>query len=412
MKEEIKRIMKLVQEGKLSPEDAAELIDAFSAGPDEAESEVENEAANDMPPPRTGDSPPPPPPGAVKDPLKGFVDWVEDVTKDVTKNVNWDDVAKQVRDGARKGVEGLRSGIDNIRKGKAAFIWGAAYETREIMLPLNVPEGKTFRVENPNGDVRITGGHDHGQISATVRIQGSDEEDARENADAFTLMVDESDHEVVLRQHDTPGIMIDLDIRLAGVVPLDVKVMHGDLHVSNTGAACKVLSHSGDVDLSGLTGIVEIQNSSGDVRVADCEVTTLAMEGKSGDIVFQRIRGNINARTANGDVALRECAGKTVAVESISGDVRLDLTEPVRGNVNVRTVNGDTVVAIADGSDCRVSLSTLRGDVHCDIILRDEARMEQHVTGRLGDGSGTIDISAVNGDVSMQLREHMATTAE
>ena len=35
MKEETRRIMKLVQEGKLSPEDAAELIEAFSDAPDE-----------------------------------------------------------------------------------------------------------------------------------------------------------------------------------------------------------------------------------------------------------------------------------------------------------------------------------------------------------------------------------------
>ena len=43
MKEEISRIMKMVQEGKLSPEDAAELIDAFSSHTEPVEEEVSGE---------------------------------------------------------------------------------------------------------------------------------------------------------------------------------------------------------------------------------------------------------------------------------------------------------------------------------------------------------------------------------
>ncbi|MFM9874093.1 MAG: SHOCT-like domain-containing protein, partial [Fimbriimonadaceae bacterium] len=35
MKDEVRRIMQLVKDGKLSPEDAAELIEAFQDAPDE-----------------------------------------------------------------------------------------------------------------------------------------------------------------------------------------------------------------------------------------------------------------------------------------------------------------------------------------------------------------------------------------
>jgi DUF4097 and DUF4098 domain-containing protein YvlB len=347
-----------------------------------------------------------------KDPFKGFVDWVEGVTKDVRDNVNWQDVAKQVREGAKKGVVELRIGIEQARKGKVHFPWMGTYETREISLPLSVPAGKTLRIENPVGDVRISGGHDQGQVNASLRIRGGDEQEARENADAFTIVVEESDHEVLIRQHDVPGIEIEFDIHLAGTAALDVKADAGDVEITNTGSACKVASNAGDVRLRGLDGPVEVANKSGDVHIADSKVTSLSLESKSGDILLSKIQGNVNARTAAGDITLRECAGKTISVESISGDVHLDLPEPITGNVNVRTVNGDTAVAIADGSDCRVSLSTLRGDVRCDVELNDEARLDQHITGRLGEGTGSLDISAVNGDVTMQIREHMATAAE
>lgn len=417
MKEEIRRIMTLVKEGKLSPEDAADLIDAFASTPEDAAAEPESsdEAGADgqtPPPPPPGATPPPPPGGTEKDPVKGFVDWVEGVARDVTKNVNWEDVARQVREGAKKGVVGLHVNIENLRKGRVNFPWGSAYETRNISLPITVPKGKTLRIENPNGDVRIWGGHSDGVINATLKMRGTDEHEARENADAFTLLVDESEHEVVLRQHDAPGITLDLEIHLKGHAHLDVKQMNGDLEINNTGGNCRVHNISGDVSLSGLDGTVDVQNANGDVRISDSKVVSLTLEGKSGNILLQRIKGNINARTAHGDITLRECMGKSISVESVSGDVHLDVVEPIRGMVNVRTVNGDTALAIADGSDCRVSLSTLRGDVECDVILSEEARQEQHITGRLGDGTGALDVSAVNGDIRMQLREHMAAAAD
>ena len=112
-----------------------------------------------------------------------------------------------------------------------------------------------------------------------------------------------------------------------------------------------------------------------------------------------------NARTSAGNVSLEECAGKTLSVESVSGDVSVDIVEPVSGAVNLRTVSGNARVAMGSG-DCRVSLSTLRGAVSCDLQLQDEARAAQRVTGKLGDGSGTLDVSAVTGNISVVSRDH------
>jgi hypothetical protein len=97
-----------------------------------------------------------------------------------------------------------------------------------------------------------------------------------------------------------------------------------------------------------------------------------------------------------------------LSIESVSGDVVIDLVEPITGTVSVRTVNGSSTLHVVDGSDCRVSLSTLRGTVSCSVELTDAARSEMHVTGRIGEGTGTLDISAVNGSVEMKLRDQTA----
>lgn len=415
MKEEIRRIMKLVQEGKLSPEDAAELIDAFQSSDGEEGEERTETSANgpkDTPPAEDAEAAGTSEPAETnKDPFRGFVDAMEKLGKDVSQSVDWHDVARQVRESSKKGMDALKKGIGNVKEGKVHWGWLSTYETREITLPLSVPKGKVLRIENPCGDIRVTGGAESGQVSAHLKVRGQSEEDARENADAFTLLVEESEHQVLVRQHDAPGIGLDLDIRVAGAAPIEVRSMSGDVTVENTGSSCKIQSQSGDLVLRGLDGLIEVVCQSGDVQIKDSKTPSLSLESKSGDITMARITGNVNARTASGDVNLQESSGKTISVESVSGDVRLDLVEPISGTVNVRTVNGESTVAIADGSDCRVSLSTLRGDVHCDIVLDEEARMEQHITGRLGKGKGTLDVSAVNGNIVMRLREHAATAA-
>ena len=61
--------------------------------------------------------------------------------------------------------------------------------------------------------------------------------------------------------------------------------------------------------------------------------------------------------------------------------------------------------SIADGSDCRVSLSTLRGDVTTALKLEDEAKSDQRITGRLGSGKGSLDVSAVTGNVTLEMHK-------
>jgi hypothetical protein len=391
--------MKLVQEGKLSPEDAADLIDAFvSEGGEEAVGERQT---------------PPPPPGSeqardedARDPFKSFVDAMEKVGRDVSESVNWGEIAGQVRTGTRKGLDSLKVAVEQIKKGE--FQWGflGNEERKDVELPLAVPEGKKLRIENPCGNVKVLGGFDLGLVTARARIRGATPEDAKQKADAYTLIIEESDHEVLIRQPDTGALSVDLEVQLSSQSPVEVRVMSGDASVLDTNASSRVTSMSGNVHLRAVGGTVEVTATSGDVKIEQTEAVAVSVENKSGDIRLDTVKGNLTARTASGDVKVIRGAGKTTSIESVSGDVHVDLSEPVRGSVNIRTVNGSSCVCIADGSDGRVSLSTLRGTVNCEIDLEDDASDDQRVTGRLGDGTGTIDVSAVTGDVTLCLRDH------
>lgn len=391
----------MVQEGKLSPEDAAELIDAFSS----SEGDVEDKSV-----------PPPPPPGSTdggkapgKDSFKSFIDYVENIGRDLSDNVNWQDVATQVRTGAQKGIESLKEGIEKIKKeGKFSFDLFSAHEVRTIDMPLSIKKGKTLRVENPVGDVRIEGGADAGSIVAKAKVRGMDAAEAKARAAEYTLIVEESDANVLIKQPDVSGIQVDLVIKLPDGVHIDARTSNGQLRVWDTKAGCKVAAASGDIVLHGLNGAIEVVSQSGGVMIEDSKASTLTIENKSGDVEILRVRGPMNIRTASGDLMLKDSWGKSLSIESVSGDVVADLSEPISGAVSIRTVNGASSVGIVDGSDCRVSLSTLRGQVVCSVPLEEESKSDMHASGVLGEGSGTLDVSAVNGSISLKFRDQTA----
>lgn len=405
MRDEVKRILKLVQEGKLSADDAYDLIEAFENSPEEEPAKVGATGANE----------PPPSPGATagssnagsggvdtgKDVFKSLVEAIEKLGKDAANAVNWQDVAKQARESAHKAADTIKSGFEQARKGGGFGFFGAC-ESREVSLPLSVPENKVLRIENPCGDIRIKGGFDVGSVTANARFRGIGE-DAREKAAAYTLIIEENESSVLIKQPDVTGISVDLDIQLASASGIEIRSESGDVEVSDTKAGCRVFTKSGDVHVKGLNGQIEISAQSGSLTVEDSTAPSVQLDNKSGDIVLRRVTGSANLRTTSGDIGIRDCEMKTLAVDGVSGDVDVDLRTPITGAVSIRTVSGNTLIAVPDGSDCRVGLKTLKGHVSCAIPLHEEARAEGQVTGKLGEGKGTLDVSAVTGDISLEM---------
>jgi len=404
MKEEIARIMKLVQEGKLSPEDAAELIDAFQGNKEEPVAEPKSEptanAEGTTDPAAEGDDK-----KKEKEPFQGFVDMVEGIGRDISHSVNWKDISAQVRQGATKGFEALKKAAEEIKAGNLTIDLFGSSETRDIVLPLSVGDGKILKIENHCGSVKVTGGHETGSITARAKVKGASPEDAKAKAEAYTLVIEESDHTVLIRQPRNATYQVDMVVQLASKAMVEIRSDSGTVEVRDTSAGAKVVSQSGNVILRGIDGTIDVSIQSGDLEISDSKSGAASVESKSGQVNITNLDGNLNARCASGDFMVKGWSGKTFSIESVSGDVNVDLPNPVAGTVNIRTVNGDTNLGLADGGDARVHLSTLRGTVTCEVELQDDSRTEQRVTGRLGEGTGTLDVSGINGDINVRLRD-------
>ncbi|MBS1712413.1 MAG: DUF4097 family beta strand repeat protein [Armatimonadetes bacterium] len=406
MKDEIRRIMQLVKDGKLSPEDAAELIEAFQEAPEEgpAEDLGQKEAPGATPGPEGAAAEAPPKAESHQDPFSKLIGSIEKATKEVAGSIDWKEISNQVRLGVGKGVDAIKEAANDASKGKGPF--GSMFTpqvTRTVELPLQVPEGKTFIVEAYHGDIRIEGGHEIGSVHIEAGFRSYNNQEANEMADRFTPSLEESDDSVTLKQLDQNGVVADIVVKLAKGIPVTVRTASGDTFVTDTFASVKVTAASGDVRIEQAAGTVEVVLSSGEVRLRHSVVKSSQVEIKSGDIVYDHVQGPANIRTASGDVTLYGFRGRTLSVEAASGDVTADFLEPVTGSVNIRTVSGDVTFHVPDGSDARVNLSTLRGHVDCKLPLADSNIEPMKCSGTLGEGTGVLDVSAVNGDLFVAL---------
>ena len=148
--------------------------------------------------------------------------------------------------------------------------------------------------------MKIVGHAESGTVLAEARIRGGTPEEAKARAQEYTVIIEESDALVVIRQPDVSGLTVDLTIRLPEAASVEIRTEAGDVEVLDHPAGVRVNRRSGDVKVRGAVGPVEVSADSGDVSVEDIESPSVALETKSGDLSLTRVRGNVNARTAVG----------------------------------------------------------------------------------------------------------------
>ncbi|MCW5946869.1 MAG: DUF4097 family beta strand repeat protein [Fimbriimonadales bacterium] len=399
MKDQVMRILRMVQDGRLSPDDAYELMAAFvnfDSGAGQETDQV-HEPTVDQPEQSASKS--------TDDPFKKLMDSVEKMTKEGIDSVNWKEVASSVKSAAMRGVDTLRTNVEQMTKGDFRVFWSSNKADKTVELPLHVGPDNALRVEWKHGDIKVRGGHSIGSMKSTATFRGKSTDEASAKADAWTPIVEENDGNITLKQ-SSDADSEDLELYLPEGVSLDVRAECGDIDIDGTKGPIRITTIKGDISVKEVAGSVEINSASADVSLAKVENGSVEIEVKQGDISLANVAGTIKIRSASGDVKGKEISGRSLSVETVDGEVDIDFSEALDGALSIRTVSGDVLIDLAGGSNCRVALSSLSGSARCDFELEDEKRTKERITGRIGNGDGTLDVSTVKGQVSLSLRDH------
>lgn len=152
---------------------------------------------------------------------------------------------------------------------------------------------------------------------------------------------------------------------------------------------------------------MEIALKGGDLKVQDLK-SELVANVAGGDMDVSRATGNIQASVDGGeDIRLADIESKEVEARTDSGDIYLNILQAAEeGSIVLSSESGDISLSMTSDSRCQISASAPGGEVSHNLPPEsvesvDEA--EKNLSAKLNDGGADIILSTETGDISIKV---------
>jgi DUF4097 and DUF4098 domain-containing protein YvlB len=321
-----------------------------------------------------------------------------------------------------------------------------------------IPADGALTIDNPQGDVTVTGTSDDGQMHIAIHKQvfSFKDEDADRKAEALKPSVNGFGGRFTVNVPSVEGGHADLTIDVPHGVAVTVTAERGDVRLSGLHAPVMVNANHGNVDLSGLTGAavthmhndnasysahsvtgaVSLDGRAGDINVSDIHGDVSLTAAAFGETHLERVDGGVHFQTHRTDFQLARLdgemdlsTGEDLTADQVLGPVVLKTSdrnislERVQGNVSVENTNGSVVVTstsplgsievknkrgsvdvgVPATAGFMVQASTRHGSVEDDFDLTKTGSEDYpELKGTVGRGGPAITIDTTDGDVTLR----------
>ncbi len=155
---------------------------------------------------------------------------------------------------------------------------------------------------------------------------------------------------------------IDIGIALPSNLPVEATDSSGDAVFEDL-KALQVQDSSGDLEISRIADLADVNDSSGDLEVDSAG--SVRVRDSSGDIEIEGVRGDVDVvQDSSGDIHVETVAGNVRVEQDSSGDIR---AENVKGSFVVDSDSSGSIFAVNISGDFTVSDDS-SGDIEHDSI--------------------------------------------
>lgn len=237
-------------------------------------------------------------------------------------------------------------------------------------------------------------------MDGSVRVRGTEGEEARVSVHGATGDVDEDFSDLVKVRRDEDELHVDVRATTlpgrSGFSRRGQTSMDVDIEMPREGRLA-VSGVSADVRVSGVQGHQSHRTVSGALDARDVE-GEFTVQGVSGDL---RIEGGtylLEAVTTSGDVQVKATLLRQSRFRSISGDVDIAAEFGDGASHRVETVSGDLRVAPLGG--LKVVARGISTRVHSQLAHKSAFAMGRREV-VVGDGHALLEFRSMSGDVSV-----------
>lgn len=166
--------------------------------------------------------------------------------------------------------------------------------------------------------------------------------------------------------------------------PVAVTDSSGDMQASGLRGLVTLSNSSGDLGASRLSGDIRLEDGSGDLAASGL-TGNIQLDNSSGDINASGLTGDVRFQDNSGDVALNGLAGSDVTGSNSSGDITLTFTK-VPDRVQIIDSSGDVVLVLPPGPVAYdVVASATSGDTAITVPRKSSSKHVIIVTNQSGD---------------------------
>lgn len=317
--------------------------------------------------------------------------------------------------------------------------------------------GTRLTIDNPHGDVTLSGASSDGQIHIAVhkQVYSRSDSDAADKARQLSPTLTGSSESFALRLPSVEGASADLTVTVPNGTPTAITSGHGNVHISmlkaplvitanhgdveldaiggaitthlnNRGSAFNARGISGDVSIEGNCRDVDMVNVTGAVSLQGDFFGTTHLEHVTGPVHFHTSRTDFQLARLDGEVEIKRgqltgdqiqgpvtlsARSYNVTLDRVAGDVSVatsdgsvDLTSaPPLGNVTIQNRNGAVNVTLPEHAAFTVQAETRDGDVETEFPLaKTDENGVSRLSGTIGTGGSQIRINTTQNDISLK----------
>lgn len=217
----------------------------------------------------------------------------------------------------------------------------------------------------------------------------------------------------------------NLIIRLSEGVNVSVKTKTGNVSINNMAAHSVAHSVDGTVVASNMSGGQQLSSVNGDVVLNDASgvheidsingkitlkkvLGALSVKNVSGEIEVQSSLTTLNASSMKGGIQGRLDGVEKVQLETVNGDVNLELHPQDASSILIETVSGNVRLGVDESLSASFNLAVHQSGTIENDFASDGAKEDgdsKKAVFKLGDGSSSIDVSTLNGNIAIKKLE-------
>lgn len=196
----------------------------------------------------------------------------------------------------------------------------------------------------------------------------------------------------------------------------------GDVSVTNVSGDISVNVDAADVTTTGTKGSLTLDTGSGEVSITDAQ-GNVSLDSGSGSVTLSRITGDrlvvdagsgrmradsidskrIDLDLGSGRSTLKNITATDIKLDCGSGSTEIDLASDIR-LLDIDSGSGGVTVWIPATLGAKIDIEAGSGGIDLGVPVNVTRMENDHVTGTIGDGQGTIRVDAGSGGVHLKKR--------